>query len=100
MKTDNTHMEGVNAPSTTETNTVDKIKLTFVNGHTEEMPDDYLIIKVLDNLKAQTNKSNWHKIKIKALEIYLHACKYMNKEKYANEKYNALVDEFKNIRRT
>lgn len=38
--------------------------------------------------------SNWNKIKISALKIFLHACKYENKKKVADNKHAKLVDEF------
>ena len=62
---------------------------TWVEG----IQDEQLAYVLLDRVKKLNQKipSVWNKIKIKALEIYLSACKYRIKERIANNKFGKLL---------
>lgn len=61
---------------------------TWVEG----IQDEQLAYILLDRVKKLNEKipSAWNKMKIKALEIYLSACKYRIKERIANNKFGTL----------
>lgn len=55
----------------------------------EGLQDEQLAYVLLDRVKKLNEKipSAWNKMKIKALEIYLSACKYRIKERIANNTF-------------
>lgn len=55
--------------------------------------DEQLAYIMLDRTKKLNEKSPsaWNKIKIKALELFLYACKFRIKERIANNKFTQLV---------
>jgi hypothetical protein len=59
----------------------------------EGVQDEQLAYILLDRVKKLDAKfsSPWNKLKIKALEIYLSACKYRIKERIANNKFGKLI---------
>ena len=69
-------------------------KKTTVGEKTPTKPS-YIktVLSIIKEVEQET-PSNWNKIKISALKIFLHACKYENKKKIADNKHAKLVDEF------
>ena len=61
---------------------------TWVEG----IQDEQLAYILLDRVKKLNEKipSGWNKVKIKALEIYLSACKYRIKDRIAEKKFGTL----------
>lgn len=61
---------------------------TWVEG----IQDEQLAYILLDRVKKLNEKipSRWNKVKIKALEIYLSACKYRIKDRIAEKKFGTL----------
>ena len=51
------------------------------------------VLSIIEEVEQEI-PSNWNKIKISALKIFLSACKYENKKKVADNKHAKLVDEF------
>ena len=63
----------------------------------EKTPTKPSYVKTVSSIIKEVEQeipSNWNKIKISALKIFLHACKYEDKKKTADNKYAKLVDEF------
>ena len=58
----------------------------------EGIQDEQLAYILLDRVKKLNEKipSGWNKVKIKALEIYLSACKYRIKNRIAEKKFGTL----------
>lgn len=58
----------------------------------EGIQDEQLVYVLLDRIKKLNEKipSAWNKMKIKALEIYLSACKCRIKERIADNKFGTL----------
>ena len=58
----------------------------------EGIQDEQFVYVLLDRIKKLNEKipSAWNKMKIKALEIYLSACKYRIKERIADNKFGTL----------